>query len=716
MYRGWLARALLACGVCCLAWFAVGGGTSPDASRFLRQPGPLVVVGMPALQFDQVTPTAMPHLWGLATDGAVGAQATMVLDGRSCAVSAWLTLSAGTPTGSSRSSVIAGDPGPKGCAQPVPPRALPHGAATYDGWQQLARQAHTRGAAVRPGLLASVLEGAGQCVAAAGPAAAIGAADELGHIAHYDADPAKVRLDACPVTFIALPAPDDAYLGRLLQQLPAHATVVVSGMADEGGPITLHPLVVAGPGVQHGALTSQSTRQIGFVQTSDLTALVLARLAPYAPHVADGRVTTVLPAADPTAPLDRARNLTRALAVEHAFVGPFFALFLGGCLLGVGTIVLAWWLLRGRSRGGRAPLALRAVIAVVSALVAATPVAAFLVGRWQWWTAPSPQVALALSVLGTAVALAAIALLGPWRRHLLGPTTVLAGWTLAVIAADVVHGSRLQFVSLLGLQPVYGGRYYGQGNVGFALYATSALLLATLVAAPLLARGRRRSAAVLVAVLGAAAVLVDGYPSWGADGGGPLALVPAFGYLTLRAAGARLTVRRALLIAGVAVCVVAAFALTDYARPAAERTHIGIFVDQLLTTHRLDGLQRIWSENWTMLTGSWIDLAVVPLILLVLLFVLRPQLIGHPLRPVLGRVPLLADGLTAIAVCWLLGFAVNDSGTAIPPTGMLLLAPLVLLLAVSPVRQRRSGPGSPGTPVRRRRPGHPAEPDRRLVA
>lgn len=713
MYRGWLTRALAACAVCCLAWFAVGGGTSPDASRFLRQPGPLVVVGMPSLQFDQVTPTGMPHLWGLATDGAVGAQATMVLDGHSCSVSAWLTLSAGTPTGSSRSPVITGPPGPRGCAQALPPRTLPDGSAVYDGWEQLFRQARTRGAAVRPGLLGSVLKSAGQCVTAVGPAAAIGAADEQGHIARYEPDPEKAPLSRCPVTFIALPGPDDAYLGRLLQRLPSDATIVVSGMADETGPVTLHPVVVAGPRVRHGSLTSQSTRQIGFVQTADLTALVLSRLGPSAPHVADGRVTTVLPVADPTEPLERARDLTRALEVEHAFVGPFFALFLGGCLLGVGTIVLAWWLLRGRSRRGRAPLALRAVIAVVAALVAATPVSAFLVGRWPWWAAPSPHAALALSVLGTAVVLAGIALLGPWRRRLLGPATVLAGWTLAVIAADVVHGSRLQFVSLLGLQPVFGGRYYGQGNVGFALYATSALLLGTLLAAPLVARGRQLSAAALVGLLGVAAVLVDGYPSCGADGGGPLALVPAFGYLVLRAAGARLTVRRALLIAAVAVAVVVGFALTDYARPAAERTHIGIFVDQLLTTHRLDGLSRIWSENWTMLTGSWVDLTVVPLVLLVLLFVLRPQLIGHPLQPVLGRVPLLADGLTAISVCWLLGFAVNDSGTAIPPTGMLLLAPLVLLLAVSPVQGRSVDPGwpvGPGAPS-----GARAVPDRPLV-
>ena len=38
---------------------------------------------------------------------------------------------------------------------------------------------------------------------------------------------------------------------------------------------------------------------------------------------------------------------------------------------------------------------------------------------------------------------------------------------------------------------------------------------------------------------------------------------------------------------------------------------------------------------------------------------------------------------------WLIGFATNDSGTAIPPSGMLVIAPLVILVAAW---QGRSAP------------------------
>ncbi|MGN6781751.1 MAG: hypothetical protein ACTHJH_09645, partial [Marmoricola sp.] len=233
------------------------------------------------------------------------------------------------------------------------------------------------------------------------------------------------------------------------------------------------------------------------------------------------------------------------------------------------------------------------------------------------------------------------------------------------------------------------------GNVGFALYATAGLLLATLLAVPLVRTGRRRASAAVVVVVGVLVVGVDGFPSWGADGGGPLALVPAFGYLAARAAGARLTARRWALIAAAALVVVAGFAVVDYLRPPAERTHIGIFVDQFLSTHQLAGLQRIFSENWTMLTSSWIDLAVVPLIALMVLLLMRPGIVARPLRRALTPAPLVGDGLVAIAACWLVGFAVNDSGTAIPPTGLLLLAPLLLLLVVGPLRRPRVDSDAP---------------------
>ena len=124
---------------------------------------------------------------------------------------------------------------------------------------------------------------------------------------------------------------------------------------------------------------------------------------------------------------------------------------------------------------------------------------------------------------------------------------IVSATTMVVLAVDVMTGSRLQLSSLMGLQPVVAGRFYGMGNPTFALFATATILLCTAVSSALVLAGRRRAAAVAVAVIGGFAVVVDGMPFWGADGGGPPALVPGLAYLVLAVLGLKLTWKRALL-------------------------------------------------------------------------------------------------------------------------------------------------------------------------
>src|SRR5664279_2883933 len=99
--------------------------------------------------------------------------------------------------------------------------------------------------------------------------------------------------------------------------------------------------------------------------------------------------------------------------------------------------------------------------------------------------------------------------------------------TLAVLTLDVMTGSRLQLSSLMGLQPVIGGRFYGMGNVTYALFATATLMLCIAAGNGLVALGQRRTAAAAVAAIGLGAVIIDASPSWGSDLGGMTGLLPA---------------------------------------------------------------------------------------------------------------------------------------------------------------------------------------------
>ena len=142
---------------------------------------------------------------------------------------------------------------------------------------------------------------------------------------------------------------------------------------------------------------------------------------------------------------------------------------------------------------------------------------------------------------------------------------------------------------------------------------------------------------------------------------------------------------------------VTALAVLDYLRGPERRTHLGDFVARLDDGKALASLNRIWQANVTFLTSSPLTL-LAPLPLLLLLWVaLRPRSRWpRQLRPSIEAIPLLAPGLRAIALVWLLGFLLNDSGTAVPPGGAMLLVPVLVLLAVQlPPAHRSAAAAAP---------------------
>jgi hypothetical protein len=647
---------------------------SHPRARAIEQPGPLVVVAMPKLIWSQVTPEATPTLWGLAQRGAVGALATRSPAGRSCSVQAWLMVSGGTPT----------DTGPGRCAT-VWPAFKPDGSASFADWPSWRSAGLDLGNPVDLGGVASILAEHGQCITAVGARAALGAANRKGVVAQYVEYPEDANLLTCPVTLIDLGHSDDTALASLIKRLPSTATIMVTGLALDGQSPTFQPVIIAGPGVSRGLLTSLSTRQPGVLQTSDISALLLSRLGPDAPIIGQGRPPMVRPVSGN--PTSQVIGLVYVLDLEHPFVPWFFALFLGGSALALGFGMFVRRIERQRqiARGERPEMSrpVRLGLAGVAAMCSAMPVAVLLAGPMDWWQTTHPRLALSGIIVGLSAIFSVVALRGPWRRRPTGPFFFMISVTFFIFAQDVVHGSGLQFVALMGLQPVYGGRYYGQGNIGYAVFATAALLFATVVAGWMIARGQRRTAVAAVVFIGLFALVVDGSPSWGADGGGPIALAPAVGYLALKAGGERLTWRRVATTFAMTVALVGAFGLFDYLGPEAYRTHLGDFVAQVVSHEQWSGLTTIWTENWRMLTRNWFTPALPLIPLAIFMLARRPHLYTRPLEPALERVPFLKHGLRAIVICWVLAFLSNDSGTGIPPTGVIVLAPLLLLLATA---------------------------------
>ena len=165
----------------------------------------------------------------------------------------------------------------------------------------------------------------------------------------------------------------------------------------------------------------------------------------------------------------------------------------------------------------------------------------------------------------------------PLRGTSLTALLVAAAIPLAWLV-DAAAGAPLAFNNPLGMNAVVAGRFYGVSNTAFALAAGALVVVIAGVWVAL--GGGRRSALLVTALLGGAALLVDGAPQLGADVGGALTLVPTLAFLAAGLAGLRLSWRRWLAIGAATVLVVGGFAVVDLLRPGGP-THLGRFARQV---------------------------------------------------------------------------------------------------------------------------------------
>jgi hypothetical protein len=481
----------------------------------------------------------------------------------------------------------------------------------------------------------------------------------------------------------------DRAVGQLraaVEVLPGDTLLLLAGIAEvnDGRP-QLHVGMASGAGfAASGWLTSSSTGRAPFAQLIDLAPTALRALSLEQPSSMNGQplqATGERPGLD--AAVDELRHLNTAATVHHRNVGSFFWLLVvvSAVLVGLAMAVLDGWRRHPASavHGGQA----RELLRVLALAVAALPVATNLAGLVPWERAGAPVPALGAAVAAADLVVVVLALAGPWRRHRLGPPLVVLTVTLGTLLLDVLTGSTLELNGLLGYDAIVAGRFTGYGNLSFGLLSVSALLVTGAVAAVVGRRsGRERTAtAATVVIVGLLTVAVIGAPALGRDFGGVLSAMPGFLLLAMLMARVRVTVVRLAAILVVAVLAVGTVAVLDWMGAPAERSHLGRFVEQVLTGEAWTVVSRKAQANLDILLGSplaW----MLPVALVAAVWLLRP---GGLLRGGGGLPPadaaVLRAGLLASALSLALGAAVNDSGVALPAAAAALLVPLLVWLA-----------------------------------
>ncbi|MGQ0744942.1 MAG: hypothetical protein ACT4OS_11540 [Acidimicrobiales bacterium] len=500
---------------------------------------------------------------------------------------------------------------------------------------------------------------------------------------------------------------------------PERDLVIIVSPAPPRRAFQLTFVAVAGPGWTPGWASSGSTRRDGYVALTDLGPTVLEHLGVSIPPAMTGG--PVAPVAGDSSPsgwraLETANQ--RALfrdRVANPLTVTFISLEVVGYLLAAAAIT------SGRRRLNRAARGL--------ALVAlAVPPVSFLAGLVP--VEPLGPVGFIAAFLAAACGLAGLAWAATDRRP--GASTgaaalVVLGFSLALLIVDVLTGSRLQISTVFGYSPVVAGRFAGWGN----LTASVVIATATLVACGLWASrrpsparspgeppasgteagverttpasptfdttvrstaeesprlGSNRWRPMAAASLLIVTVILIGHPALGSDVGGVLTAVPAFGIAAVILSGRRPTPRVIVGLALAAVAALAVFAGVDLARPPASRTHLGRLVESISS----GGADALWlvlrrklSANLSILTNSiwpWL----VPAALAFLVFLNRSP--GSLLARATEAEPGRRAALAALGVAGLVGFALNDSGVALPAMMLAVVLPYLsyLVLVASP--------------------------------
>jgi len=430
--------------------------------------------------------------------------------------------------------------------------------------------------------------------------------------------------------------------------------------------------VAEGPGYPAGStLRSASTRRNGVVTLPDVAPTILDHLGMAAPAGMVGRPWFGVAAGEQriASAIESDREAAFVDAVTGIAARGFIAL---QTLVYLAAVVT---LLRARRWGG-APIRLLVPGALA---VVAFPLATYLMGMLSGVALGSVRFVALLAAFDVAlVAAVTVSLRRPLDRLL-----ALTAATTLLLIIDLLTGARLQINTIFGYSPIVGGRFAGVGNMAFAVLGASALAAAALVVHRGAGGGegsRARLALMVAAALLGVVIVVDGAPVWGSDVGGVIALVPAYGVGLLLLAGVRPSLRTVGGLALAAVAVLAIFLVFDLARPEESRTHLARLFERVAEQGPAvlaQTIERKAAANLRLLTSSIWALSVPPAAGCLAVLLLSPRATWAALR---DRLPALSAGLSAALLLGALGFAVNDSGIAIPSMVLAFFVPYALII------------------------------------
>ena len=395
---------------------------------------------------------------------------------------------------------------------------------------------------------------------------------------------------------------------------------------------------IAGRGFD-GDLTSDSTRTDGYVLSTDVAPTILSRLGIAVPSQMSGQPIRSEGAIDPAA----IESLGARMAVISERRGPVI-----GVSLLVWLVVFGLAALVSSDRVGRVAVRLAGLSIVYLPLLLLA--AAVL--------EPSQDTEQLLVMFGgPLLAALTLFLLGGLRA-----LAVASGLVVLAYAIDVIAGSPLTSLSLLGPNPGLGVRFYGIGNELEALLGVLVVAGTGAALAGFWPRLKERRAATAFIAISLLSAIVFAAGRFGADVGAAIVL-PVGGAVAAAAIAARRR-RTALLVIAAPLAVLALIALADLLTGA--NAHL---TRSVLDAGGLGDLADVAQRRLQLSAHSFsrpIVLFFLPLIAVLAALAIWQR---ARLRKWLQPAPALRAGLIGAVAATLIGTLANDSGALLLEIG-----------------------------------------------
>jgi hypothetical protein len=399
------------------------------------------------------------------------------------------------------------------------------------------------------------------------------------------------------------------------------------------------PIGIAGRGFD-GNLTSDSTRTDGYVLSTDVAPTVLDWFGIAVPSEMSGQPIR----SDGDVDVAAIESLAERMEVISQRRGPVI-----GWTLVIWIVVLS--LAAFGSRGRLAPAGVR----VLALSVVYLPLLLLLGAAIE----PSQDAELLLVLLGAPLLAAlTLAALAGFRA-----IAVAAAITVAAYAIDVVAGSPLTALSLLGPNPGLGVRFYGIGNELEAILAVLVVAGTGAALAGFAPRGSGSRCALAFAAVGLLAAVVFAAGRFGADVGAaivfPVGAAVAAGAVTGRGRRSALW-----LIVAAPLGVLALLALVDLVSGA--NAHL---TRSVLDAGGLGELSEVAQRRLQLSAASFTRPVLLAFLPLLLVIGVLAVLYRHRLGAWLNDAPAMQAGLLGAMAATAVGTLANDSGALLLEVG-----------------------------------------------